>query len=342
MKTPQFTAGSSRVLNLPGIGQATLINGPVDAALSYIDAVIENKQQMVFAGLSTNLDEPHMDILVISDDIDTDKLTELKAINKVLIQSLLQDNYVYLKMMSALDNDINQVTGENGFYGIPTGTGKTFVQNFFATMFGEDRKIKGSNETVLLFIGRQNTTRTRAAWINGQPETFKTLPDTFESMPVIDFVSGRSTLGVMTYGHKQVAALKTEWIRQFLTDPSYKLTWSETVLDYTVEEISLGIDGSDTVILTVGGSDTYRYIPATLVWDGDKLKFVTNLTIAVRLTDIPLTDVGGIVRASVRDNVVVMVDRNGGTNIVRYSNVTQMGQRFTDMITAASEMQVAS
>ncbi len=324
--------GNNGTATLP----AKVITGPIDEVLDAFMATGRSPLVIVFAGVHKTDDSA--DILMLDIVGNVGEIARAKAsFDRAQIDEQRKSAYDYGHLFAAMNRGVNISIQAGTYKGNPNA--RAFDQAMFDTMFGSDRTIRCSDgQTTLLLIGRSGS-RTTSLWLDDNMGTYRHIANRFATAQTTDTIVGGRLLITAEYGSKQMFGYKADELRAYLErKPDTMPKSTRMTVPYSIDDMSLDIDGSNTIILTFKAkrSGEYRYAPATIIFGKDgSISIVVNTTDAVVIDDLPRNS-GKLIRASAKDSYAILVGTDQDTDAFKFTDTGSFGSRFQRMIAQAS------
>lgn len=297
----------------------------------------------------------HMILLDINPSVN---VVQARAkIDKSQVMSLRQPGYSYANKLGTAqigkgESHIRLAAWGRDFQDQPNAEE---VFNLGFDLFNEDGTVKGAKDkdarTILLIGG------------DGERVTLASKPgEACKALPSTDFETERHTLVGQTllvgeYGGKRIYGMQAETIAAYLDGTTLKgdFQWKETqidVVDGTLVEMAV-VDGAQHSTVLTMQDGKFAYVPAAIRWNAkgelgitiDASKSVTTAMVGKGYQPIVRISAqkpsGKDTTAAPRFNVT-SVDQNGGRDVLRYQDGTDLTPAFATTAQTAAKDQLYS
>jgi len=299
-----------------------LVLGDREAVFDHIRETVDNRQQIVFAGITRDTDEPTAQVLVLA--LDSGQLALDKGeIPKDLIADLQADKNVdFVNFVHDDGQGRYFLNGESGFRENPNAL--AFEIGLSQLTHDDDGFVIGdpNRDRTLLMIAPDTDRVTYVARKGGRAIQFGSA---FPGQKVRHAIIGDTYVEALEGGRTFAVTTINDIDAMFDGENrEWKMLELDDKLEGKIEDVSLAI-GTNTFLATLAGGKK-RIVPITFTTVDDILALTTDFKNAINVDDLD-PHLGGLVRYSPRDGAI-FVDRNGGPNVLTFRNPTTLPKGF--------------
>lgn len=254
------------------------------------------------------------------------------TITKSELSELKIEDLTYGHFVAAMNNNVDIIGWTKNYDG---KWAQYATQSRIAFYIDADtRTIRNSatGEKTALFIGDEGP-RTLLGQISDDDSTFKIITSDFDLSVQVRQDTTPDYLVEVELDGDTINAVSAENLALYFGSKIDDLAWAQTCVDNKIEEVA-SIGGQNAVFLTFKDTEN-RYVPATIAIHDGKLAVELSTQYAVKIKDFDDDTVGApIIRANQKG--VVMVDRNGGANVMSFYGAEAYSPAMKNMIDAAT------
>lgn len=275
--------------------------------------------------------------LVAFDTNDGQKIGEGQKtqIDDATLRDMWLKNHHYMHLLATMKDGVNAAVFQKGFRA-DAKTGKAFG-NVAKNLFDNGHVVGDeSTNTALLLAPKGEREFFACRYGYKGPLTQIELPKDLKTVEQRFTVVDRQTVLVASYGGSTLHAISAKQIDAFFKDGVVP-EWQKVMLpnNIAIEDMSLGIDGTQTVILTAKVDGIQRLIPASITWNKTKTD-VPTCAATLTLDDAIKFATAPIVRVSAKSKRFVAVDGNGGSTRLQIARIDELGESFVRLIRKVS------
>lgn len=261
-------------------------------------------------------------------------------IDEATLRGMHQTSYRYAHLIAAQENGVNVAVFQKGFKATDE-TGRAFGQ-IAKNLFIKGHVVGDESTHVVLLLAPKGEREVFACRYGSKGplkriELPKPLTTAEQRFTVVD----RQIMLVALYGGHKLYGLTADQIAQSFTEGA-EIRWTEIGWnkEVAIEDMSLGIDGRPTILVTGKHEGQTRAFPVTIRWGQKTTSKGTNIACTAMInlkvaTDSPIPV--PIVRVSATRKSFVAVDGNGGQVRLQVGALNELGESFVNLVTQASQ-----